>query len=162
MYMPHIVKWHCNFGFIIASGKSFCIFFCFFSLTIFRFPLTRTDKHNITSESIPNTFRHLCLVRPEGEGDYHSGGAAGWAVWRTTSLVSYPKRPGPAHGAREEGGIDLILIGPWKEHDLTAFSWGCISGPLVYLLSLFALVFHSFALFLSFFSSVFFSFKNTM
>lgn len=59
-----------------------------------------------------NTFRHSCLVRPEAEGDYHSGGAAGWAVWRTLSLVSGPKRPGPAHRAREEGGIDLILIGP--------------------------------------------------
>lgn len=112
--MSQIVRGHCNLGIIFSSGKSF--FTSFVCVTFFDFPLTLcltlTDRHNITSESILNTFRHLYLVRPEGEGDYHSGGAAGWAVWRTLSLVSCPKRPGPAHGAREEGGIDLILIGP--------------------------------------------------
>lgn len=97
------------------SSQSFC--FTFWSFFLKRF---------IKPSHLQTNFSLRFMRRGWGSVDYHSGGrlAAPSAFW-TSCVENSPERHacGWWWGWRWCRGIDLILIGPWKEHDLTAFSW---------------------------------------
>lgn len=104
---------------------------CWLQIWNFGHNQVKTSNTSQLSESFCICLSNPCPIYEHisaGRLDYHSGGrlAAACTCWKSSSeLLREVCVCVCACGWRGWWcwGIDLILIGPWKEHDLTAFSW---------------------------------------